>query len=172
MNDSKIWAALEPLHPSALDDMPMDGNWLKPPFANDPSGRAIVCNDGDFQFVVVDRKKGSVLFVCEDDESVVASSLDSFVKIVAAWGSIDRDAPGPEDDADFSEVKKSFEQQLKSLDPVAAGSNEFWALYTEELTSDDYVDIDDELDDDDDEEQETDTGDNDRPGADESFSLA
>ncbi|RAN79530.1 hypothetical protein B5P43_13575 [Bacillus sp. SRB_336] len=171
MNDSRIWAALEPLHPSALEDMPMDGTWLKPPYHNDPAGRAVVCNDGDFQFVVVDRKKGSVLFVCEDDESLVASNLDTFVQIVSAWGSIDSDAPGPEDDEEFSAVRKSFESQLKVLDPPAAGPNEFWSLYTEELTSDDYVDYDD-LDDDEEEEPETDTGDNDRPGADESFSVA
>lgn len=166
MMDSKIWAALEPLHPSALEDMPMDGQWLEPPFANDPSGRAVLCNDGDFQFVVVDRKKGSVLFVCEDDESVIASTLESFVKIVQAWGSIDRDTVGPEDDEDFSQVRKSFEEQLKTLDPVAAGPNEFWSLYTEELTSDDYVD--EEVSEEED-EPETETGDNDRPGIDESF---
>ena len=170
MNDSRIWAALEPLYPSALEDMPMDGTWLKPPYDNDPAGRAVVCNDGDFQFVVVDRKKGAVLFVCEDDESVIASSLDSLVKIVSAWGSIDRDVPGPEDDEEFSEVRKSFESQLKVIDPVASGPNEFWSLYTEELTSEDYVDVD-EFDDDGD-EREADSGDNDRPGADESFSVA
>lgn len=150
MSDSKIWAALEPMYPSALEDIPLDGQWLKPPFADDPGGRAVVCNDGDFQFVVVDRKKGTVLYVCEDDESVIASTLETFVQIVAAWESIDRDTVGPEDDDGFSAVKKSFESQLKTLDPVAAGPNEFWSLYTEELTSEDYVDVDDlaeELDD-------------------------
>lgn len=171
MNDSRIWAALEPMHPSALEDMPMDGTWLRPPYTNDPAGRAVVCNDGDFQFVVVDRKKGAVLFVCEDDESLIASNLDALAQIVAAWGSIDRDAPGPEDDEEFSEVRKSFESQLKVIDPAAAGPNEFWSLYTEELTSGDYVDIDD-LEDEEEDEPETDTGDNDRPGADESFSVA
>jgi SUKH-4 immunity protein len=150
VNDSKIWAALEPMYPSALEDMPLDGAWLKPPFVDDSAGRAIVCNDGDFQFVVVDRKKGSVLYVCEDDESVIASTLESFVQIVAAWESIDSDTVGPEDDDDFSAVKKSFESQLKSIDAVAAGPNEFWSLYTEELTSEDYVDIDDVPEDDDD----------------------
>ncbi|MGA7204018.1 MAG: SUKH-4 family immunity protein [Specibacter sp.] len=149
MNDSKIWASLEPMYPSALEDIPLDGAWLKPPFADDSAGRAIVCNDGDFQFVVVDRKTGSVLYVCEDDESVIASTLETFVQIVAAWESIDSDTVGPEDDDDFSAVKKSFESQLKTLDPLAAGPNEFWSLYTEELTSEDYVDIDDEQDDDD-----------------------
>ena len=149
MNDSKIWASLEPMYPSALEDIPLDGAWLKPPFADDSAGRAIVCNDGDFQFVVVDRKTGSVLYVCEDDESVIASTLETFVQIVAAWESIDSDTVGPEDDDDFSAVKKSFESQLKTIDPVAAGPNEFWSLYTEELTSEDYVDIDDEQDDDD-----------------------
>ncbi|MGO4383566.1 SUKH-4 family immunity protein [Specibacter sp. RAF43] len=162
MNDSKIWAALEPMYPSALEDIPLDGAWLKPPFSNDPSGRAVICNDGDFQFVVVDRKKGAVLFVCEDDESVIASSLEQFVRIVSAWESIDRDTVGPEDDDDFATVRKTFETLLKEIDPLAAGPNEFWSLYTEELTSEDYVDVDD-LDEDDD-ELETDTGDNDRPG--------
>jgi len=151
MNDSQIWAALEPLYPKALDDIPVDGQWLRPPFADDPEGRAIVLNDGDFQFVVVDREQGGVLYVCEDDESVIASSLDRLVKIVELWGSIDRDAVGPEDDDDFSRVTKSFEDELKRIDPIAAGPNEFWYLYAEELTSEDYVDIDDlEVADDDD----------------------
>lgn len=162
MIDSKIWAALEPLFPSALEDLPLDGEWLQPPFENDPSGRAVICNDDNFQFVVVDRKTGTVLFVCEDDESVIASDLERFAQVVQAWDSIDSDAVGPEDDAGFSEVKKSFEEQLKIIDSVAAGPNEFWQLYTDELTSEDYVDLDDEVVDDDD-EREPDTGDNDRP---------
>jgi len=149
MNDSKIWAALEPMFPSALEDIPLDGQWLKPPYADDPEGRAIVCNDGDFQFVVVDRKTGSVLYVCEDDESVIASALETIAPIVAAWRSIDNDTAGPVDDEDFSEVKKSFESQLKAIDPVAAGPNEFWSLYTEELTSEDYVELEETADDDD-----------------------
>ncbi|WP_104087006.1 SUKH-4 family immunity protein [Arthrobacter sp. GMC3] len=151
MNDSKIWAALEPMFPSALEDIPLDGQWLKPPYDDDPEGRAIVCNDGDFQYVVVDRKTGSVLFVCEDDESVIASSVETIGPIVAAWRSIDNDTAGPVDDQDFSEVKKSFESQLKTIDPVAAGANEFWSLYTEELTSEDYIEIE-ESDEDDDED--------------------
>jgi len=149
MNDSKIWAALEPMYPSALEDIPLDGAWLKPPFADDPYGRAIVCNDDDFQFVVVDREDGKVLYICEDDESLIASSLEHLVKIVSAWGSIDRDTPGPEDDEDFSEVAKTFETHLKEIDPAAAGVNEFWHLYTEELTSKDYVEVDESIDDDD-----------------------
>ncbi|POH59242.1 SUKH-4 family immunity protein [Arthrobacter glacialis] len=149
MNDSKIWAVLETMFPVALEDVPLDGQWLKPPFADDAAGRAVVCNDGDFQFVVVDRTNGSVRYVCEDDESLIASSLETLPKIVAAWGAIDRDTVGPEDDEDFSAVKKSFEQQLKVLDPPAAAPNEFWALYAEELTSDDYVDVD-EIEEDDD----------------------
>lgn len=149
MNDSKIWAALEPMFPSALEEIPLDGNWLKPPYADDPEGRAIVCNDGDFQYVVVDRKSSSVLYVCEDDESVIASSLEMFVPIVAAWRTIDNDTAGPVDDKDFSEVKKSFESQLRAIDPAAAGPNEFWSLYTEELTSEDYVEVEDSDEDDD-----------------------
>lgn len=148
MNDAKIWAVLETMFPVALEDVPLDGQWLKPPFADDAAGRAVVCNDGDFQFVVVDRTNGSVRYVCEDDESLIASSLETLPKIVAAWGAIDRDTVGPEDDEDFSAVKKSFEQQLKMLDPPAAAPNEFWALYAEELTSEDYVDVD-EIEDDD-----------------------
>ncbi|ALE93605.1 hypothetical protein AOC05_16900 [Arthrobacter alpinus] len=149
MNDSKIWAALEPMFPSALEEIPLDGNWLKPPYADDPEGRAIICNDGDFQYVVVDRKSSSVLYVCEDDESVIASSLEMFVSIVAAWRTIDNDTAGPVDDEDFSEVKKSFESQLRAIDPAAAGPNEFWSLYTEELTSEDYVEVEDSDEDDD-----------------------
>ncbi|MHA7270837.1 SUKH-4 family immunity protein [Arthrobacter sp. HLT1-20] len=148
MNDAKIWAVLETMFPVALEDVPLDGQWLKPPFADDAAGRAVVCNDGDFQFVVVDRSNGSVRYVCEDDESLIASSLETLPKIVAAWGAIDRDTVGPEDDEDFSAVKKSFVEQLKALDPAAAAPNEFWALYAEELTSEDYVDFDDTEDDD------------------------
>lgn len=149
MNDSKIWSVLVPMYPSALEDIPLDGQWIKPPFADDPAGRAIICNDGDFQYVVVNRKSGQVLYVCEDDESIIASTLDTFVQIVAAWRAIDNDTVGPEDDDDFSAVRKSFESVLKTIDPVAAGVNEFWSLYTEELTSGDYVDIEDALVDDD-----------------------
>lgn len=167
MNDSEIWSVLETMYPVALEDVPLDGDWLKPPFSDDAGGRAIVCNDGDFQFVVVNRKSGAVLFVCEDEESLIASSLDTLAPIVAAWASIDRDTLGPEDDADFSAVKKSFQEQLQALDPAAAAGNEFWALYTDELTNEDYVDIDDVPEEED--EPETDSGDNDRPGADESF---
>src|SRR6185312_954846 len=167
MNDSQIWAVLEPMFPVALDDVPLDGQWLKPPFADDEHGRAIVCNDGDFQFVVVDRNSGAVKFVCEDDESLIASSLETLAPIVAAWGAIDRDTAGPEDDEDFSAVKKSFQEQLQSLDPAAAAGNEFWALYTDELTNEDYVDFDEVPEDD--EEPEMDSGDNDRPSAEESF---
>lgn len=152
MNDSTIWAALETMYPSALEDIPLDGRWLKPPFDDDPAGRAIVCNDGDFQFVVVDRDGGKVQYVCEDDESLIASSLEQLVKIVAAWGAIDRDTVGPEDDEDFSEVAKSFETHLKEIDLAAAGINEFWHRYTEELTSEDYVDIDEQDNDDDDDD--------------------
>ncbi len=167
MNDSQIWAVLENLFPGALEDIPLDGEWLRPPFSDDAAGRAIVCNDGDFQFVVVDRTNGAMLYVCEDEETLIASSLASLPGIVAAWRSIDGDTVGPEDDEDFSAVKKSFQEQLQVLDPPAAANNEFWALYTEELTSEDYVDIDDEPVEE--EEPSTDTGDNDRPGADESF---
>lgn len=149
MNDAKIWAVLEPMFPVALEDVPLDGQWLKPPFADDAAGRAVVCNDGDFQFVVIDRATGSVHYVCEDDESLIASSLETLPRIVAAWGAIDRDTVGPEDDEDFSAVKKSFEQQLQVLDPAAAAPNEFWALYAEELTSEDYVDVDEVEEDDD-----------------------
>ncbi|MFB9163841.1 SUKH-4 family immunity protein [Arthrobacter psychrochitiniphilus] len=168
MNDASIWAVLEAMYPVALEDVPLDGQWLKPPFANDSSGRAIVCNDGDFQFVVVDRNSSAMLYVCEDDESIIASSLQRLPAIVAAWGSIDRDTAGPEDDEDFSEVKKSFETQLQALDPAAAAANEFWALYTDELTSEDYVDIDD-LPAEEEDEPASDSGDNERPGIDESF---
>ena len=62
---------------------------------------------------------------------------------------------------------KSFEQLLQVIDPAAASGNEFWALYTDELTNEDYVDIDDVVEEE--EEQETDSGDNDRPGMDGSF---
>lgn len=167
MNDLKIWSVLDEMHPVALEDIPLDGEWLKPPFADDSEGRAIVCNDGDFQFVVVNRKSGAVLFVCEGEETLIASSLAKLPAIVAAWGAIDRDTVGPEADEDFSAVKKSFHEQLLSLDPAAAATNEFWALYTDELTSEDYVDVDEEPDDD--EEPASDTGDNERPSADESF---
>lgn len=167
MNDTQIWSVLEPMHPSALEDIPLDGQWLRPPFADDPAGRAIVCNDDDFQFVVIDRKSGTVLHVCQDDESIVASSLETLPAIVAAWGAIDRDTVGPEDDEDFSQVKTGFQKQLLSIDPKAAGSNEFWALYTDELTNEDYIDFDDVPEDE--EEPENDSGDNDRPSADESF---
>ncbi|MHA7305988.1 SUKH-4 family immunity protein [Arthrobacter sp. TMN-49] len=149
MNDARIWAVLETMFPVALEDVPLDGQWLKPPFADDAAGRAVVCNDGDFQFVVIDRETGSVHYVCEDDDSLIASSLETLPKIVAAWGAIDRDTVGPEDDEDFSAVKKSFEQQLQMLDPPAAAPNEFWALYAEELTSEDYVDVDETEEDDD-----------------------
>ncbi|WP_425865010.1 hypothetical protein [Arthrobacter sp. TWP1-1] len=167
MNDAKIWEVLEPMYPVALEDVPLDGQWLKPPFANDAAGRAIVCNDGDFQFVVVNRKSRAVQYVCEDEETLIASTLDVLPAIVAAWGSIDRDTVGPEDDDDFSAVKKSFQEQLTVLDPAAAAANEFWALYTDELTSDDYVDLDDEAEEE--EEPESDSGDNDRPSSDASF---
>lgn len=167
MNDAKIWEVLEPMYPVALEDVPLDGQWLKPPFANDAAGRAIVCNDGDFQFVVVNRKSRAVLYVCEDEETLIASTLDVLPAIVAAWGSIDRDTVGPEDDEDFSAVKKSFQEQLTVLDPAASAPNEFWALYTDELTSDDYVDLDDEPEEE--EEPESDSGDNDRPSSDASF---
>lgn len=167
MNDEKIWAVLEAMYPGALEDVPLDGQWLKPPFSDDASGRAIICNDEDFQFVVVDRSNTALMYVCEDEETLIASSLETFPAIVAAWASIDRDTVGPEDDEDFSEVKKSFHTQLLALDPGAAAPNEFWAAYTEELTNTDYVDIDDLPEED--EEQETDSGDNDRPGTGESF---
>lgn len=167
MNDSKIWSVLETMYPVALDDVPLEGQWLKPPFTDDEDGRAVVCNDGDFQFVVVDRGSGAVLYVCEGEETLIASSLETLPAIVSAWGSIDRDTVGPEDDEDFSAVKKSFQEQLLALDPAAASANEFWALYTDELTNEDYVDFD-ELPEDE-EESETDSGDNDRPSADASF---
>ena len=167
MNDIKIWSVLETMYPVALEDVPLDGRWLQPPFADDTGGRAIICDDGDFQFVVVDRKSSAVLYVCEGEETLMASSLDTLCAIVAAWGSIDRDTVGPEDDKDFSAVKKSFQEQLKLLDSAAAAPNEFWALYTDELTNEDYVDIDDVVEEE--EEQETDSGDNDRPGMDGSF---
>ena len=167
MNDDRIWSVLKPMHPAALEDVPLDGQWLEPPFANDDAGRAVVCNDGDFQFVVVNRKSGAVLYVCEDEETLIASSLATLPAIVAAWSSIDRDTVGPEDDEDFSAVKKSFQEQLQVLDPAAAATNEFWALYTDELTNADYVDIDDIPVEE--EDPESDSGDNDRPGADESF---
>ncbi|MHA7175152.1 SUKH-4 family immunity protein [Arthrobacter sp. Sr24] len=169
MNDTKIWSVLEGLYPVALEDVPLDGQWLKPPFADDPSGRAIVCNDDDFQFVVVDRKSGSVLYVCEDEETLMASSLETLPAIIAAWGAIDRDTVGPEDDEDFSAVRKSFQEQLQAIDPAAAAANEFWALYTEELTSEDYVDLDEDDDEEEEEQEESDSGDNDRPSANESF---
>ncbi|WP_207343412.1 SUKH-4 family immunity protein [Arthrobacter sp. E3] len=167
MNDTRIWSVLKPMHPAVLEDMPLDGTWLEPPFANDAAGRAVICNDGDFQFVVVNRKSGAVLYVCEDEETLMASSLATLPAIVAAWNSIDNDTVGPEDDEDFSAVKKSFQEQLKLLDPQAAATNEFWSLYTDELTNEDYVDIDDMPVEE--EDPEPDSGDNDRPGADESF---
>lgn len=170
MNDSQIWSVLETMYPAALEDVPLDGQWLQPPFANDAAGRAIVCNDGDFQFVVVNRKSTAVMFVCEDDESLMASSLKILPAIVAAWRAIDNDSAGPEDDEEFSEVKKSFETQLQALDSASAGPNEFWALYTDELTNEDYVDIDEVPVEE--EEQATDSGDNDRPTLDESFAGA
>lgn len=167
MNDARIWSVLKPMHPAGLEDMPLDGQWLEPPFSNDAAGRAVVCNDGDFQFVVVNRKSGAVLYVCEDEESLMASSLATLPAIVAAWNSIDRDTVGPEDDEDFSAVKKSFQEQLQLLDPLAAATNEFWALYTDELTNEDYVDIDEVPVEE--EDPEPDSGDNDRPGVDENF---
>lgn len=167
MDDTSIWQVLEAMYPVALEDVPLDGEWLKPPFANDPEGRAIVCNDGDYQFVVVNRKDGAVQYVCEGEETLIASSLGTLPAIVAAWTSIDRDTVGPEDDEDFSAVKKTFQQQLQSIDMPAAAANEFWSLYTDELTSDDYTDIDDEPEEE--EEPESDSGDNERPGIDESF---
>lgn len=172
MNDSQIWQVLEPMYPVMLEDVPLDGDWLKPPFADDAQGRAVICNDGDFQFVVVDRGNGAVLYVCEDEETLLASSLATLPGIVDAWVSIDRDTVGPEDDEDFTAVKKSFQDQLEILDPAAAAANEFWALYTDELTSEDYVDLADEPDGDDGQEPVSDSGDNDRPGADQSFADA
>ncbi|WP_164520405.1 SUKH-4 family immunity protein [Specibacter cremeus] len=148
MDDSRIWATLGPLYPDALEDLPVDGEWLEPPFADDDEGRAIVLNDGDFQFVVVDRAIGSVLYVCEDDVSIMASSLETMDRIVRMWGSIDRDVPGPERDEEFAQVTKVFETELQRIDPRAAARNEFWHLYTEELTSADYGGEDDELDED------------------------
>ena len=82
MNDTRIWSVLKPMHPAVLEDMPLDGTWLEPPFANDAAGRAVICNDGDFQFVVVNRKSGAVLYVCEDEETLMASSLATLPAIV------------------------------------------------------------------------------------------
>lgn len=135
MDDNEIREALAPLVPIGLEDIPIDGDWLQPPFANDPQGRAIILNDDDFQFVVVDRTTGAVYCECEDDETLVASSLPQLVQIAKLWGAIDRDAIGPEDDDEFVRVARQFERQLKDIDPAAAKPNEFWCLYAEELSS-------------------------------------
>ncbi|MBG0738216.1 SUKH-4 family immunity protein [Paeniglutamicibacter antarcticus] len=136
MNDDQIAEGLAPLVPIGLEDIPLDGNWLEPPFNNDESGRAVIFNDGDFQFVAVNRSTGAVYCVCEDDESLMASSLAQLVDIATVWGAIDRDSVGPEDDdADFAKVAIDFEQRLKKIDPAAARPNEFWSLYAEELSN-------------------------------------
>lgn len=168
MLDSKIWGTLEPLFPSQVEDLPLDGEWLQPPFANDGHGRAIILNEDDFQQVVVDRKSGAVRFVCEDDETLIASNLESFAQLVKAWSAIDRDTPGPEDDQQFFQVWSDFQKQLKVIDAAAAAPNEFWQLYAEELTSNDYSDPDEQPSnglafDDDLVDAEPDSGDNDRP---------
>jgi hypothetical protein len=135
MDDQQIVAGLEPLVPIGLEDIPLAGEWLEPPFEDDAEGRAIILNDGDFQFVVVDRETGGVYCVCEDDETLMASSLEQLVAIAGLWGAIDRDAVGPEDDEDFDKVAQDFEARLKRIDPTAARPNEFWSLYAEELSS-------------------------------------
>jgi SUKH-4 immunity protein len=135
MDDNQIVSALAPLGRTGLQDIPHDGDWLLPPYKNDDAGRAILLNDGDFEFVVVDRESGSVWCVCEDDETLMASSLEQLVAITRLWGSIDRDAIGPEDDDEFERVARSFEAQLKKLDPPAAKRSEFWSLYIEELST-------------------------------------
>ncbi|WP_427016204.1 SUKH-4 family immunity protein [Pseudarthrobacter sp. P1] len=134
MDDNQIVAGLAPMVPIGLEDIPLAGEWLEPPFEDDDAGRAIILNDGDFQFVVVDRETGSVHCVCEDDETLVASSLAQLVEIAGLWGAIDRDAVGPEDDEDFDRVARDFEKRLKAIDAAAARPNEFWSLYAEELS--------------------------------------
>ncbi|MCY0904076.1 SUKH-4 family immunity protein [Arthrobacter sp. H14-L1] len=136
MNDDEIVEGLAPLVPIGLEDIPLDGDWLEPPFNNDEMGRAVIFNDGDFQFVAVNRSTGEVSCVCEDDECLMASSLAQLVDIATVWGAIDRDSLGPEDDdADFAKVAVDFEQRLKKIDPAAARPNEFWSLYAEELSN-------------------------------------
>lgn len=135
MDDNDISQALAPLVPISLEDIPIEGDWLAPPFVDDAQGRAIILNDGDFQFVVVDRLTGAVHCSCEDDETLVASSLDQLVQIAKLWGAIDRDAIGPEEDEEFARVAKEFEQRLKEIDPAAAKPNEFWCLYADELSA-------------------------------------
>ncbi|MDQ6753950.1 MAG: SUKH-4 family immunity protein [Actinomycetota bacterium] len=135
MDDTEISQALAPLAPIELEDIPIEGDWLQPPFDDDQLGRAIILNDGDFQFVVVDRLTGAIYSVCQDDETLVASSLAQLVQIATLWGAIDRDAIGPEDDDEFIRVARNFERQLKDIDPAAARPNEFWCLYAEELSN-------------------------------------
>ncbi|MFI5086461.1 MAG: SUKH-4 family immunity protein [Actinomycetales bacterium] len=134
MDDDQIAAALGPLAVHGFDDIPHEGQWLSPPYPSDPNGRAIILNDGDFQFIVVDRATGEVRSCCEDDDALMASSPRQLTAIATLWGSIDRDAIGPGDDEEFARVAASFEQQLKSIDPAAAAPNEFWSLYAEELS--------------------------------------
>jgi hypothetical protein len=135
MDDIDIRTALAPLVPISLEDIPIEGDWLAPPFHDDPQGRAVILNDGDFQFVVVDRLSGAIYCVCEDDQTLVASSLGQLVQIAKLWGAIDRDAIGPEEDEEFARVAKDFERQLLQIDPAAAKPNEFWCLYADELSS-------------------------------------
>ncbi|WP_081710254.1 SUKH-4 family immunity protein [Arthrobacter sp. 35W] len=135
MDDNQIMAGLAPLVPIGLEDIPLAGEWLEPPFEDDEAGRAVILNDGDFQFVVVDRDTGAVRCVCEDDETLIASSLEQLVQIAGQWAAIDRDAVGPEDDDDFDKMARDFEAKLKKIDAAAARPNEFWSLYAEELSS-------------------------------------
>ncbi|MCZ2404523.1 SUKH-4 family immunity protein [Paenarthrobacter sp. Z7-10] len=135
MDDDQIHQVLARLGPIGYEDIPHEGEWQRPPYKNDTAGRAIVLVDGDFQFVVVDRFSGAVRSVCEDDETLMASSLDQLVQIATLWGAIDRDAIGPEDDDEFDRVARNFESQLKRIDPAAARPSEFWCLYAEELSN-------------------------------------
>lgn len=135
MDDEQIAKALETLAANGFEDVPHEGEWLHPPYLNDASGRAIVLNDSDFQFVVVDRTSGAVYSCCEDDETLMASSLSKLTQIAQLWGSIDRDDVGPAEDEDFARVVTSFEAELKRIDPAAAKPSEFWPLYVEEISS-------------------------------------
>ena len=141
MTDDAIEAALRTLRPIRRRDVPVEGEWKPPPFADRVvRGRpaAVICEDPGLSAMVVDREDGRVLHLDPDERPWFAnSSVAHFVDCRRAWQRAGRAAARAEEgesDETLEEIEERLRAELAAIDPSAADQDGIWSVLVEEFS--------------------------------------
>jgi SUKH-4 immunity protein len=145
LTDDTIEAALGKLRPIRRQDMPVEGEWKRPPFPDRVvKGRAtaVICEDPGLSAIVVDRDDGHVLQLDPDERPwMMNSSVAQLVACARAYQRAQRAAflaeSGESDESDESDekIEERLRAEIAAIDaPSIENENWIWPAIVQEFS--------------------------------------